>query len=185
MRQCGRIQTECRHKCMELVHKLIPCISGIKETKEYFQIRLNAETDSYFLGRFEGSVEKKDLLKNSLANFKTLPELSSTGSGFCYFQLSFVSTWLAMLIAPLDCYSWVFGERLMQPACLFASNKSCIWTSLEYFIDNVVNYDLAELIKRVDSKNEQVKKKCIELFKALKNKGEKIIEIYNDQENIY
>lgn len=151
MRQCGRIETECRHKSMELVHKLIPFITGIKETKEYFQLRLNLESETYFLGRFEGSVEKKDLLKDSLANFKTLPDLGTDN-----FQLSFVLTWLSMLVAPLDCYSWIFGERLMQPINIFSSTKSCIWIGIEYFIENVINYDLIDLIKHVYSKNDQV-----------------------------
>lgn len=28
LRQCGRPQTECRHVCMELVFKLVPCVDG-------------------------------------------------------------------------------------------------------------------------------------------------------------
>lgn len=164
MRQCGRIETECRHKSMELVHKLTPCIAG-KETREYFQLKLQCEGDSYFLARFEGSVEKRDLFKNSLVNFKTLPELSnanmsneeagSTNSeDSSHYQLSYVLTWLSMLVAPLDCYSWIFGERLMQPSALLGpTSKTCIWTSLSYFIENIVNYDLVNLIKRIYNKN--------------------------------
>lgn len=180
MRQCGRIETECRHKSMELVHKLTPCIGGIKETREYFQIRLKQEGETYFVARFEGSLEKRDLLKNSLANFKTLPDLSarsgstdnggnggSDGGGGGHYELSYVLTWLGMLVAPLDCYTWIFGERLVSPSALLgATSKSCIWTSLTYFIENIVNYDLDELIKRVyvaNSDNQVLKAKLISL----------------------
>lgn len=167
MRQCGRIETECRHKSMELVHKLTPCISGIKETREYFQIKLKHEGEAYFVARFEGSVEKRDLLKNSLANFKTLPDLnSSNGSNSKvngaansndHYELSYVLTWLSMLVAPLDCYTWIFGERLVSPSALLgATSKSCIWTSLSYFLENIVNYDLVDLIRRVYVKDSQV-----------------------------
>jgi DNA-dependent protein kinase catalytic subunit len=129
---------------MELVYKLAPFINGIKETKEYFQLRLKTETEVYFLARFEGSAEKKDILKDSLCHFKTLPEL-----GVDNYQLSYVQTWLAMLTAPLDCYTWIFGQKLLTPGDLFASKKSCVWLSLSYFVENVMNFELPELVRRV------------------------------------
>lgn len=104
LRQCGRVETECRHKAMDLVFKLTPCISGIKETKEYFKARLESDSEAYFLARFEGSAEKKEILKESLCNFRILTDL-----GTDHFQLSFIQTWLGMLIAPLDCYTWVLN----------------------------------------------------------------------------
>lgn len=145
MRQCGRIETECRHKCMELVHKLAPFLPGVKDTRDYFQLRLSSESETYYLARFEGSADKKDLIKDSLSNFKLLTDLDQNQSS----HLVSVQTWLAMLTAPLDCYSWVFGERLLTPLSLFSSNKSCIWSSLNYFIENIMNNDLSTLIKQV------------------------------------
>ncbi len=103
MRQCGRIETECRHTSMGLVYKLAPLLAGNKEAKDYFQNRLNAEGESYFLDRFEGSAQKKNMLKDSLCHFQTLREL--IGDGNC-FQIGHIKTWLSILIAPLDCYSW-------------------------------------------------------------------------------
>ena len=140
VRQCGRVETECRHKAMELVSKLAPCLTIIKETKDYFRIKLETETEIYFLTRFEGAVQKKD----SLSSFKTLPEL-----GTQTYSLSLIKIWLSMLIAPLDCYSWVFGERLLTPNNLFANGNSCVWQSLSYFIKNMLNYDLSDLVKLV------------------------------------
>ena len=144
MRQCGRSETECRHKSMELAYKLAPCIHGINEARDYFQIKLKMEGELYFLARFEGSQEKKDILKDSICNFKILPDL-----GVDSFQLSYVKSWLAMLIAPLDCYAWVFSERLLTPQNLFSSGKSCIWNSLEYFIEKIMPYELHEVLESV------------------------------------
>ncbi len=151
MRQCGRIETECRHKSMELAYNLAPFIDGIKDNKMYFKIKLERETELYFLARFEGSLEKKDILKDSLCNYQILTDLGTN-----QFQLNLVTTWLSMLTAPLDCYSWVFGANLLTPSNIFSSGKSCIWTSLKYFIENIANYDLIDLIKHVYHKNKLI-----------------------------
>jgi hypothetical protein len=73
-------------------------IEGVKDTKSYFKLKLEKESELYFLARFEGVVEKKEILKNSINNYKTLVDL-----GTDRFQLSLVTAWLAMLTAPLDC----------------------------------------------------------------------------------
>ena len=158
MRQCGRMETECRHKCMDLAFKLAPCIDGIHDTKEYFQLRLRTETETYFLARFEGgsSSETNNIIyKDALNSYITLVDLvgpcesdggrrrSGIGSGG---QLAKIHAWLAMLTAPLDCYTWVFGRRLLTPSSLFANGKSCIWHSLSYFVEHVASRDLGELL---------------------------------------
>ena len=109
MRQCGRSETECRHKSMELAYKLAPAIHNITDTKQYFQLKLATDTNMYFIARFEGFTNT-----DSLSNFTTLPLLAKE-----QFQVSFCKSWLAMLIAPLDCYSWVFSERLLTPQDIF------------------------------------------------------------------
>ena len=146
IRQCGRIETECRHKSMDLVFKLTPCITGIKDTKDYFKSRLDIDTELYFLARFEGSTDKREVFKDSLSTYTTLNELVD---GTDHFQLSSIQTWLGMLIAPLDCYTWVFGQRLLTPRDLFEKGKSCIWLSLQYFVDHIINADLVDMIKKV------------------------------------
>lgn len=144
MRQCGRSETECRHKAMELVYKLAPCVHGIKETKDYFDIKLKSEGEMYFIARFEGFAEKRDRLKESLSTYKRLTDL-----GVDRFQIGFVKSWLAMLVAPLDCYTWVFSERLLTPKSVFSSQSSCLWLSLQYFLENLINSDLVEVVRRV------------------------------------
>jgi DNA-dependent protein kinase catalytic subunit len=60
MRQCGRVETECRHKSMELVFKLAGCISGHRTTREYFELKFKSDGEIYFITRFEGSTETKN-----------------------------------------------------------------------------------------------------------------------------
>ena len=134
---------------MELAYKLAPSIHGINETKNYFQIKLKQEGELYFIARFEGLPEKRNILKESLSNYKYLSDL-----GTDYFQARYVKTWLEMLIAPLDCYSWVFSERLLTPMNVFSSKKTCIWISLEFFIKNIINYNLLDIIKSVYFNND-------------------------------
>ncbi len=143
MRQCGRNETQCRHKAMELVYKLAPSIRGITNTKDYFQIKLKTEGELYFIARFEGFSDKRDTNRDSLSNFKQLTDLAPAGH---HFQVSFAKAWLTMLIAPLDCYSWVFSEKLLTPSDIFNSNnKSCLWISIQYFIENIINLSLSEV----------------------------------------
>lgn len=103
---------------MQLVHKLAPALAGINETRDYFQLKYKLERERHFLARFEGSLDPKDTLnRDSLAHFKTLPDLGTN-----HFQLTHILTWLGMLTAPLDCYCWVFGERLLTPSQLFGNS---------------------------------------------------------------
>ncbi|CAF0815340.1 unnamed protein product [Brachionus calyciflorus] len=148
MRQCGRVETECRHKSMELSYKLASCITGVKDIRDYFNIRLKNESEMYFLARFEGSNEGKEILKVSLSTYKTFSEL--TGDKF---QFNLLLTWLKLLNAPLDCYTWVFAEKLISPQSLFSSQKTCVWTSLETFIDKIALNSLDEIVSKFYSES--------------------------------
>ena len=51
LRQCGRPQTECRHACMELVCKLMPCFEGVSTPKQMFDSLLKENKNTYFITR--------------------------------------------------------------------------------------------------------------------------------------
>ena len=60
-------------------------LSGInlnfkKDAREYFKNKLDKETETHFLDRFEGSTDKRELFKDTLANYKTLADLIGGGS---------------------------------------------------------------------------------------------------------
>lgn len=163
LRQCGRVETECRHKSMELVYKLAPCIRNTKDAKEYFQSKFKTDGELYFVQRFEGTlVIKKNYannLKHSLSTFPTLVDLlsetlvqtnsNSDGNSTSNEHLNqfpnLIKIWLSMLIAPLDCYLWVFNERLLTAVNLLSTNKTIVWKSIVYFVDKIALYDLNEI----------------------------------------
>jgi hypothetical protein len=70
LRQCGRIETESRRKCIELVCTFIPLLSGkrsfsvkekkifnlfikkgIRSIKEYFELKVKSDGNVYFIER--------------------------------------------------------------------------------------------------------------------------------------
>jgi hypothetical protein len=68
LRQCGRIETESRRKCIELVCTFIPllpgmidliyliknhlfCLKGIRSIREYFELKVKSEGNIYFIER--------------------------------------------------------------------------------------------------------------------------------------
>ncbi|CAF4915020.1 unnamed protein product, partial [Rotaria sp. Silwood1] len=134
LRQCGRIETESRRKCIELVCTFIPLLPGIRSIREYFDLKIKSEGNIYFIERFEGTIskDKKTRFKASLANQACLTDMSET------FSLPIVYQWLDTLIASLDCYTWVFSQGFLNPL-LFQDNnqQSRLITSLSYFISKI------------------------------------------------
>ena len=155
LRQCGRIETECRHKSMELVYKLAPFINGDKSPKDYFQAKFKSDGETYFLQRFEGGQQQSEIsnAKNLLGDCPTLSDFiqKHTTDDKADTISQFVKTWMSMLIAPLDCYLWIFKVGLLSPQNLFSSNKTIIWKSIFYFLNNIALFDLHELNKQLSS----------------------------------
>ncbi|GBN03187.1 DNA-dependent protein kinase catalytic subunit, partial [Araneus ventricosus] len=90
LRQCGCIQIECRHKCMELVEKLAPFIPGFKSASSYLLTYNNLGKNIF-----------EDVFENVLKKF--------SNSGL-HNQMSFkcICFWLEALQTSMDCYQWVF-----------------------------------------------------------------------------
>ena len=74
--------------------------------------RIRAKT--FFFYRFEGGGHT-GRVKHGIEGFPTLDKVSST------FSLQSSLSWFDMVLAALDCYTWVFGENLLTPADLFGS----------------------------------------------------------------
>jgi DNA-dependent protein kinase catalytic subunit len=157
MRQCGRIEIECRHKSMQLVYKLAGLIDGFKTTKDYFDLKFKSDGVVYFLSRFEGStdstLDRVTMNKYSLGKYPVLADLIDDHSSFYVFKN--IINWLNIFIAPLDCYTWIFSQQLLVPAQLFSTStgKTVIWTSIAYFIQHVALVGLVDLAKNLHSKN--------------------------------
>ena len=64
--------------------------------------------------RFEGTdcLERRTKFKATLAYRRSLNEMSDE------FSLPLVYQWLEILIASLDCYTWVFSQGFLNPLVL-------------------------------------------------------------------
>ena len=67
-----------------------------------------------FLPRFEGGGHT-GTDKHGIEGFPTLDRLTLG------FSLETCLSWFDMVLAALDCYTWVFGENLLSPGDLFGS----------------------------------------------------------------
>ncbi|CAF3651048.1 unnamed protein product [Rotaria socialis] len=134
LRQCGRIETESRRKCIELVCTFIPLLPGVRSIREYFDLKVKSDGNVYFIERFEGSLNKenKTKFKANLANQPCLTDMTEQ------FSIPTVYQWLDTVIASLDCYTWAFSQGYLNPL-LFQDNhqQSHLIVALLYFITKV------------------------------------------------
>ncbi|CAF1316968.1 unnamed protein product [Adineta steineri] len=143
LRQCGRIETESRRKCIDLVSTFIPLLEDIRSIREYFELKVKSDGNIYFIERFEGTFdkEKKTKFKANLANQTCLIDMSEQ------FSISIVYQWLDTVIASLDCYTWVFSQGFLNPL-LFQDNnqQSRLIVAISYFIQKVSMNTLYDII---------------------------------------
>ncbi|XP_067118451.1 DNA-dependent protein kinase catalytic subunit-like [Centruroides vittatus] len=127
LKNCGCLQSECRHKCMELVFQLAPCLSGFNECKDYFSHLLETKGKKFFLNCFESE------MSNTVPSFNPNDGLKP------------IINWLEGLHTMLDCYYWVFGQSVLQLSDIFndASNKeSKFFPSIEFFLKTLcIDFD--------------------------------------------
>ncbi|GFR09046.1 DNA-dependent protein kinase catalytic subunit [Trichonephila clavata] len=95
LRQCGNTQTECRHKCMELVVTLAPFIPDFKNYTSFLMTYNNKEHNIF-----------EDVFENVLRNF------SSSGL-HNHKTLKSIVLWLEALEASMDCYHWAFSKQFL------------------------------------------------------------------------
>ncbi|XP_048248370.1 DNA-dependent protein kinase catalytic subunit-like [Haliotis rufescens] len=136
-RQCGRPQTDCRHSCMKLVVSLAPLIPGIKAARTYFQTFLKSkEGPLYFLSRFEGG-NQAEYGKMGLSSCPRMEDIADT------FSLTAAVSWFDMLLAALDCYTWVFGQGFLTPEELFGGkSRGQVFSSIQYFCEKLALVDI-------------------------------------------
>ncbi|ELU11183.1 hypothetical protein CAPTEDRAFT_224273 [Capitella teleta] len=142
LRQCGRPQTECRHVCMRLVCQLAPCVHEINGARELFSVLLSQGNSEYFIQRFEFG-----MYSSARMGLNQKPTMSRVQENF---SLNAACTWFDLVLATLDCYTWVFGERLMSPnQILIASNNkgTIIFQVLHHFMEELAQEDISAAVK--------------------------------------
>ncbi|XP_070379748.1 DNA-dependent protein kinase catalytic subunit-like isoform X1 [Dermacentor albipictus] len=111
-------QSDCRHKCMELVWALVPRLPGAPTHSSYVAQLLKANGDSFFLERFEEG-------------------LSATSGTWT--NLTGIRKFCDHLLGLLECYTWILEQRLLEPRLLFevSGKPSSIFSLVTKFLEQL------------------------------------------------
>jgi DNA-dependent protein kinase catalytic subunit len=129
--QCGRPETEARHMCMRLFCSLVPNAFDQDTPSNWMQKTLKHLSADYLNKKFETAGGRGGIWKYSTALILTE-----------VFSLDQIISWLGDLLAALDCYTWVLGERLLRlTEILSVSGKtkyeSQLFTALSWFVNGL------------------------------------------------
>ncbi|KAG5837285.1 hypothetical protein ANANG_G00237680 [Anguilla anguilla] len=132
--QCGRPQTECRHKCMELFYEFVPLLPGKKNAALWLEDLLKQEGEDYLISIFEGGGNPGLC---GLQVQATIMDLEGP------FSLRATLQWTDMLLAALDCYNTFIGLHLIKPHEMLGLKKSCFFKAVQFFITELAMQDLS------------------------------------------
>ncbi|XP_034980550.2 DNA-dependent protein kinase catalytic subunit [Zootoca vivipara] len=135
--QCGRPQTECRHKVMELFFELVPLLPDNKSPSSWLGDVLQKQGISFLIKKIEGGGCEGENISGILAH-PTLYDLQET------FSLRAVVQWMDMLLASLDCYNTFIEQGMIKPNEMLATNiGSSFLTSLGFFLEKMALHDVS------------------------------------------
>ncbi|XP_078543449.1 DNA-dependent protein kinase catalytic subunit [Lissotriton helveticus] len=134
--QCGRPQTECRHKSMELFFEFVPLLQGNKSPSAWLDNEKKREGPAFLINRFERAGNIGD--KQSGIMFQpTLQDLLET------FSLRSVVQWMDMFLAALDCYNTFIGMRVVKPHEIIGTEaQSSFLRALKFFLGRLALNDV-------------------------------------------
>ncbi|XP_049420989.1 DNA-dependent protein kinase catalytic subunit isoform X2 [Epinephelus fuscoguttatus] len=129
LEQCGRPQTECRHKCMELLYEFIPLLPGKKSPPQWVDGMLKDHGMGFLISRFEGG---------GLLQQPTLRDLMGP------FSVRATLQWMDLLLAALDCYNTFIHLHIIKPHHMLSSKeKSSFLRAMRFFLTELATRDLA------------------------------------------
>ncbi|XP_010766865.1 DNA-dependent protein kinase catalytic subunit [Notothenia coriiceps] len=128
LEQCGRPQTECRHKCMELFYEFIPLLSGKKSPPQWVDGMLKDHGKGFLIPRFEGG---------GLLSQPTLRDLTGP------FSVRATLQWMDLLLAALDCYNTFIHLQIIKPHQMLSSEeKSSFLKAIRFFVTELSTQEL-------------------------------------------
>ncbi|XP_033494873.2 DNA-dependent protein kinase catalytic subunit isoform X1 [Epinephelus lanceolatus] len=129
LEQCGRPQTECRHKCMELLYEFIPLLPGKKSPPQWVDGMLKDHGMGFLISRFEGG---------GLLQQPTLRDLTGP------FSVRATLQWMDLLLAALDCYNTFIHLHIIKPHHMLSSKeKSSFLRAMRFFLTELATRNLA------------------------------------------
>uniref|UniRef100_A0A8C0TFU1 DNA-dependent protein kinase catalytic subunit n=1 Tax=Canis lupus familiaris TaxID=9615 RepID=A0A8C0TFU1_CANLF len=133
---CGRPQTECRHKSIELFYKFVPLLPGNKSPSLWLKDILKNKDTSFLINTFEGGGGSCDRPSGILVQ-PTLFHLQGP------FSLRAALQWMDMLLAALECYNTFIEEKTLKaPDVLGTETQSSLWKAVAFFLDNIAMHDI-------------------------------------------
>ncbi|KAM7370115.1 hypothetical protein PAMP_011395 [Pampus punctatissimus] len=129
LEQCGRPQTECRHKCLELFYEFIPLLPEKKSPPQWLEGMLKDHGMGYLISRFEGG---------GLLSQPTLRDLTGP------FSVRATLQWMDLLMAALDCYNTFIKLHIIKPHHMLSSKeKSSFLKAANFFLTELATHELA------------------------------------------
>ncbi|XP_032559787.1 DNA-dependent protein kinase catalytic subunit isoform X2 [Chiroxiphia lanceolata] len=134
--QCGRPQTECRHKAMELFYEFVPLLPGNKSPSSWLADILKARDVSFFINKFEGGGTNA----RNPSGILSQPTLRGMQQPF---SLQAVMQWMDMFLAALDCYNTFFDLRMIKPCEILGVNESSSFLeAVQFFLETIALHDI-------------------------------------------
>ncbi|XP_061661173.1 DNA-dependent protein kinase catalytic subunit isoform X2 [Syngnathoides biaculeatus] len=129
LEQCGRPQTECRHKCLELFYEFVPLLPGNKSPPQWLQGVLNDRGMGFLVAKFEGG---------GLLSQPTLRNLTGP------FSIRATLQWMDVLLAALDCYNTFISLHIINPNHMLNSREqSSFLQAVHFFLTELATQELA------------------------------------------
>ncbi|XP_010628625.1 DNA-dependent protein kinase catalytic subunit [Fukomys damarensis] len=133
---CGRPQTECRHKSIELFYKFVPLLPGNKSPSLWLKDVIKKEDISFLINTFEGGGSSCNRLSGILAQ-PTLFHLEGP------FSLRAALQWLDLLLAALECYNTFIEEKTVEAHEVLGTKAySSLWKSVAFFLESIAMNDI-------------------------------------------
>ncbi|XP_075350728.1 DNA-dependent protein kinase catalytic subunit isoform X2 [Mycteria americana] len=134
--QCGRPQTECRHKAMELFYEFVPLLPGNKSPSSWLANFLKEQGVSFLINTFEGGGSNA----KSPSGILSQPTLRGMQEPF---SLQAVMRWMDMFLAALDCYNTFFELRMVKPHEILGVNeRSSFLEAVQFFLETIALHDI-------------------------------------------
>ncbi|CAM5116256.1 unnamed protein product [Natator depressus] len=135
--QCGRPQTECRHKSMELFFEFVPLLPGNQSPSLWLSDVLKKQGISFLINKFEGGGNDGDNLSGILSQ-PTLCDVQEP------FSLRAVVQWMDMFLAALDCYNTFIEQGMIKPYEILGTKmRSSFLRAVEFFLETIVLHDIS------------------------------------------
>uniref|UniRef100_A0A8C8B914 DNA-dependent protein kinase catalytic subunit n=1 Tax=Otus sunia TaxID=257818 RepID=A0A8C8B914_9STRI len=134
--QCGRPQTECRHKAMELFYEFVPLLPGNKSPSSWLADVLKTQGIAFLINKFEGGGSDA----KSLSGILSQPTLRGMQEPF---SLQTVMQWMDMFLAALDCYNTFFELQMIKPHEILGVNeRSSFLKAVQFFLETIALHDI-------------------------------------------